>query len=430
MKYELISVIATSIAVFAEIAFCVMIDAAILEPAKRLKKQNVLIILLSAITFVAVTNLFDINAFVHFAAVLALLYICVLQFSGSTFQRIMTMLIAFIFESAIEGIVAFLYSSLSMQEFEDTITLSVNASILNASVLLSAGYIFFRIRKTRYITIKTPAAWWGILLLYPIASIAVLFSFFYMMHLGKLHPGVISMDFGLILFALAGHLIILNRISNDSILRQQQLDLKLKADREKEKAALLLETYTNQRKLIHEFKNHLSLLYDLADSGETDKIMQHIQEVEPDLDGNVLVINTGNTIVDVVISRKYKEAGDVLFFFDLSDLTDIPISTADFIVVLSNLLDNAIEAAKKCESPKVYLKIKRTESDLILNVKNTVQKEVAIQGNQIPRTTKKDPEMHGYGLQNVISVVDANDGIYSFQCENGFFVANVLFNCI
>ena len=44
-------------------------------------------------------------------------------------------------------------------------------------------------------------------------------------------------------------------------------------------------------------------------------------------------------------------------YFDLCDLKDLPFCGTDLVIVISNLLDNAIQAAAQAKPPEVYLSL-------------------------------------------------------------------------
>lgn len=61
----------------------------------------------------------------------------------------------------------------------------------------------------------------------------------------------------------------------------------------------------------------------------------------------------------------------------------------------------------------------------ILSVKNPVETDVKIQKNRI-ETTKRNKELHGYGIQNMQRVVKKHDGNLKFTCKDGIFSVRVM----
>lgn len=105
--------------------------------------------------------------------------------------------------------------------------------------------------------------------------------------------------------------------------------------------------------------------------------------------------------------------------FDVNDLSTLPLDSTDMIVLLSNLIDNAIEA---CES---YPGHKSIQISAILNctflfsIRNTTT-PVKIVNDNI-KTTKSNPQIHGFGLANVKAILEKYHGDYVMLYENEWF---------
>lgn len=76
-------------------------------------------------------------------------------------------------------------------------------------------------------------------------------------------------------------------------------------------------------------------------------------------------------------------------YFDLCDLKEIPFDGMDMVIVLSNLLDNAIRAAAQALPPEVHVRIRKTPEEYLLSVRNRVQDDLDLEDNKLPGTTKR-----------------------------------------
>ncbi|MDE6939865.1 MAG: ATP-binding protein, partial [Lachnospiraceae bacterium] len=94
----------------------------------------------------------------------------------------------------------------------------------------------------------------------------------------------------------------------------------------------------------------------------------------------------------------------------------------DLVTLLTNLLDNAIEACERslgkdpAASTVIQFKMIIEESQLVLAIRNPVIQPVLIRGSTIS-TSKKDRAHHGIGLSNVDLVVRKYGGTSSLKCE-------------
>lgn len=137
---------------------------------------------------------------------------------------------------------------------------------------------------------------------------------------------------------------------------------------------------------------------------------------------NSAILNTHNPLLDALLSKKYEEAArkGVMMYFDLSDLKDIPLDRTHLVIVVSNLLNNAIEAAAQAAPPEVHVRMKKTEGELVISVRNRVRQNVEIPEGQLPRSTKREPG-HGMGLANVCAVLEAHNAEYTLSCRDNWF---------
>ena len=207
---------------------------------------------------------------------------------------------------------------------------------------------------------------------------------------------------------------------NDQM-RQQQ-ELQIQAVREKENAEALLESYTIQRRLTHEFTNHMDALALLLQQNDYEGAKAYLASLTNVVASNTTIMNTHNPLLDALLTKKYEDASakGVMLYFDLPDLRELPMDKTDLVLVVSNLLNNAIEAAAQANPPEIYLRMRKTEEELLLSVRNRVQKNVELAEGQLPRSTKQEPG-HGIGLRNVRDVLEKYGGEYTISCRDCWF---------
>lgn len=202
------------------------------------------------------------------------------------------------------------------------------------------------------------------------------------------------------------------QIQDDRLLRER-------AEQEMKMYHSVSENYEKQQKREHEYKNQLACIGTLLKDKDYDEAEKYLQEITHDYIKSERVIETNHVIVNAILNSKYKEARDkgILMTVMLSDLAGIRITDKDIVIILSNLLNNAIEACEKCEKKIIKVKIVKEEQQLLVAVTNTYQC-APIQVDGVFQTTKiQDVENHGIGLENVKTVVDNYNGIYVVQYD-------------
>ena len=206
---------------------------------------------------------------------------------------------------------------------------------------------------------------------------------------------------------------------NDQVMQRRSLHFQ--AELEQQRASALLDSYTAQRRLTHEFTNHTDALALLLQQGDYEGAKAYLSTLTKTIAANTTIMNTHNPLLDALLSKKYEEASrkGVMVYFDLPDLRDMPMGQTDLVIVLSNLLNNAIEAAQAAP-PEVHVRMKKTEGELVISVRNRVRQNVEIPEGQLPRSTKREPG-HGMGLANVCAVLEAHDAEYTLSCRDNWF---------
>jgi two-component system sensor histidine kinase AgrC len=190
------------------------------------------------------------------------------------------------------------------------------------------------------------------------------------------------------------------------------------------------ENYNIQRQRTHEYKNQIVCMDMLMKKKDYSKLEDYIGNISDGLDTQLDMVDTNNDVVNAIFNAKYYEAikNDVLVVLKINDLSDIKISDNDIVTILSNLLDNAIEAAKQCDIGKRIVKIKMLYEDAVLSiaVSNSYKAELVPTEDGYIRTTKKDREEHGWGMRNVVATLEKYNAEYIIDYKNGEFVFSII----
>ena len=190
------------------------------------------------------------------------------------------------------------------------------------------------------------------------------------------------------------------------------------------------ENYNIQRQRTHEYKNQIVCMDMLMKKKDYSKLEDYIGNISDKLDAQLDMVDTNNDVVNAILNAKYYEAikNDVLFVLKINDLSDIKVSDEDIVTILSNLLDNAIEAAKQCDVGKRTVKIKLLSEDDVLTiaVSNTYKTEPMLTEDGYIRTTKNNKEEHGWGIRNIVATLEKYDAEYIIDYKNGEFVFSIM----
>lgn len=177
----------------------------------------------------------------------------------------------------------------------------------------------------------------------------------------------------------------------------------------------------------HDLRNYMLLLEHYVKEKEWDSLGNAILQKSREIETNE-IIATGNEYLDVILTNKLRVAKEkgIEFYKDIQMKEILKLEQPlDLIAVIGNALDNAIEAACKCEKGKIELRIVYEKGLFRMLVKNSVAESVMIAADGTIPTTKKE-QGHGYGIQSMKLIADKYAGGVEAQCIDGMFELSVL----
>ena len=185
--------------------------------------------------------------------------------------------------------------------------------------------------------------------------------------------------------------------------------------------------YNEMRKIRHDMKNHMQCLSSLISKQNDEKALEYINDIiENKLDFVGNYINTGNKIVDTVINMKMMQCRkeNIKTVVHINKF-DTFVEDTDMCALLSNILDNAIEAScKEKEHREIQIEIMPKKGYVNFIIKNEIAHSV-LENNPELKSTKSDTIFHGIGMRSVKDTVNKYDGMIDFFEKNNFFVADV-----
>lgn len=190
--------------------------------------------------------------------------------------------------------------------------------------------------------------------------------------------------------------------------------------------------YNSQRRRTHEFQNHLAAIRGLAErEAPGGELVSYVERLLNEKKSYGLVVKTGRTAVDVVLSQKFgiAQSKGIELQFNLMNPADVMLPDEKFVLVLSNLLNNAIEACEKIPDPaqrKIWLTIQANAEVTFIIVRNTTAEPVRIWRGRV-RTSKANAMAHGFGLQNINWILSqyGSSGVLTYDAETGIFAVSI-----
>ena len=191
---------------------------------------------------------------------------------------------------------------------------------------------------------------------------------------------------------------------------------------QKEQYDYQLQQSVAVRRFKHDLTNHIGVLRELVNQKKLEEARGYIDTIWNVQDEFELKIHTGDSFLDVIMNYYLYIATKENINFTVSGrVTSISyIEMFDITTLMGNILQNAIEASKKTNVPKIRVELIEHKTEIFISVSNSVVEKVNTSNNYL-KTSKKDKANHGFGFKNIIATVEKYQGEYymdSFM-ENG-----------
>lgn len=222
---------------------------------------------------------------------------------------------------------------------------------------------------------------------------------------------------------------LINDILKREIRVRESNIFRLRAKNQTDAYRSISENFVKQRRRTHEYKNQILCIESLINTGNYEELKNYIKNISGHLSTELDYIKTNNVIVDAILNSKYRETLEkgIMFIFQLNDLSTLGIEDEDIVVILSNLLSNAIEACEKYSGKKVIkLKFIKDGDNIIISVKNTYNGKLEIRDGEIQSSKLTDIDEHGIGINNIIDVIEKYQGSYTIQNDKEEFYFSIM----
>lgn len=191
--------------------------------------------------------------------------------------------------------------------------------------------------------------------------------------------------------------------------------------------------YNRTRAFRHDIKNHILLMNMLAEQENYDELKKYLRDMSGIIDESDYVRISGISAVDAILNEKMYEAQaqSITTNFDVVNLDKNNVQPIDLCIILSNALDNAIEANLKTEDTSlryIRLKVHGNETFSVISVSNPTAQVPEKLSSGLFATSKDDTESHGFGLKSIENTMKKYNGEMVAKCEDGVFTLVVRLN--
>lgn len=217
-------------------------------------------------------------------------------------------------------------------------------------------------------------------------------------------------------------------------------DMILKSYEERSKNILLekqVSMYENQFRIIkesqdnlhsfrHDIKHHFIMIKEYARKQKVEELFAYIDQSLNYIEVEKEYVRSGNEEIDCIlnymIEQAKKQGAEVAVKLAIAE--ERFMSGLDLNVLLSNLLENAIDALKSVEDKRLDICINMDKGILYISVYNTYSEIKQEQGRFL--SWKRNYSRKGIGLENVQKIVEKYNGKIEITYDDMFKVDVIL----
>ncbi len=353
------------------------------------------------------------------------LFLVTLNYDSKFMYKVVCTFSVYIFLALIETVIWRLSGSFEMFMLKNTEYNSVVGLIMARVLTLAFSHIFEKVKKSKDKKVQLPYYYYTAQL---VILIALLYLFLVSINGTLVTIWQIIFSGGALVLITSITILVDEKVFNtivvegeNKLLKQQNLAYENQFEIEK----LSMEEMKSIR---HDIKNHILVLNSIYKRGKAQEFEEYISKIISDIDNENKMVNTNNFIVDSILNVKLKELANenVKLTTDIRIQSKLNILSYDLTTILSNLIDNAITAVRKCEdSRKLSLYMHCVKGSLIILIDNSFNENIIVENGSF-KTTKKQTGEHGIGIKNIKDAVEKYNGDIRIDYTENLFSVEIL----
>ena len=183
------------------------------------------------------------------------------------------------------------------------------------------------------------------------------------------------------------------------------------------------ENELTSKTIRHDFRHHNQNLESMLKKGEVEEALSYLKQYNDSLDAARLNDFCPNITVNAILNSFYTKAQkngiSVSVAADVKEKT--AISDMDFVAVLSNLLENAINGCIECKSVgDIEVNIRTVADKTVIVCSNPCIQDISIENNMIKN--------RGIGIAGMLSAIRKYGGDIKYSYDSGRLTVCIILN--
>lgn len=171
----------------------------------------------------------------------------------------------------------------------------------------------------------------------------------------------------------------------------------------------------------HDFRHHNQNIASMLKKGKIQEAIRYLEQYNESLEAAApreFCLNvTVNAILNSFYTKAHNEGISVSITADVQKETSI--SDVDFVAILSNLLENAVNGCKKCHSSgEIKVHIRTVNDKIVIVCSNPCEADLPIENHMLKH--------RGVGIDSIVMATRKYDGDIRYSLEDGVLTACVI----
>lgn len=187
----------------------------------------------------------------------------------------------------------------------------------------------------------------------------------------------------------------------------------------------LCKKYKDISKFKHDFDNHIFYIKELLENNLICDVIKYLNDLDNSFKKSSKKIYSGNYYVDIVLQNIFGNNPNIHIDWKGALPPSLKMSHLDICILFSNLFENALEASIKTEKPFIMVEIKLLDKNIFIKQSNSYNKNL-IHDNTRLLTSKKRKDLHGFGISNIMDIINKYNGSFEYFETELFTIKIVL----
>ena len=197
-----------------------------------------------------------------------------------------------------------------------------------------------------------------------------------------------------------------------------------------ENLEIMRQSQEETRRQRHEMQHHLALLEGMLSQKQDDRAADYIQSLLAESASLPSDSYSDNMVLNAIAGYYLNAAKSegVRVETDIRVKTELPLKDEELCILLTNLLENALEACRAMKQEQnrfISLAVFSDGEHLHIDCENSTGVSVPIVVDGTIPSAKSDTKSHGYGLPAMRRIVEKHFGTMNTACVDGRFMVKI-----